>query len=407
MNENSIAFLHSAKEFSEWINGNQKWVQFYPYDTWTHPIYSDTTIDQQVAAQMVQTFNDRAMGRDLVVEYDHGLDAAKGGKAAGKVIKVEARTDGLWGLVQFNDVAKQEIDSGEWNFWSTSHYDTWTHPQTQQTYNYVLDNPSLTNRPYVRGMAPLNHSEIVIEHTDEVVEGEPPVDNPDDENNDNNENNEGGDMETEELIKNLRSTLGVGDDVNLVAHVKRMNDELEPLRELKKEHSERKAFSDMFPAEAKRLAELEVRDRENYAKEFSESFKNVRFTTKEGDEDKETGLGFSALVLETIKDKAKKFNEGTASLEDLSDVLTAIKNNGVVDYGERGSGRSKDDEPEIKPKNFSDARKMFSELVDSIVEEDKVTFDAAYALAAKRNPELFRAYKEKKPAIAAGEATAA
>src|SRR6266404_7711496 len=137
-------YLHNVKEFSDvpWINENQKWVQLYPYGSWTHPLFSDTTIDRSVDDTLVKNFDDRVMGRDIVVEYDHGLDKAKGGKAAGKVVKQEARDDGLYGLVEFNDVAKQEIDNGEWHYMSNSHWDTWTNPQTQQTHEFVPENPS-------------------------------------------------------------------------------------------------------------------------------------------------------------------------------------------------------------------------------------------------------------------------
>src|SRR5712691_3697032 len=96
-------YLHDlgGKEFSDWIEGNQKWVQLYPYGSWTNPIFSDTTIDRNVGEKLVKNFNDKVMGRELVIEYDHGFDKAKGGKAAGKVVKEEARDDGLYGLVEF------------------------------------------------------------------------------------------------------------------------------------------------------------------------------------------------------------------------------------------------------------------------------------------------------------------
>jgi len=489
-------YLHNVKEFSDvpWINGNQKWVQLYPYGSWTHPLFSDTTIDRSVADTLVKNFDDRVMGRDIVVEYDHGLDKAKGGKAAGKVVKQEARDDGLYGLVEFNDVAKQEIDNGEWHYMSNSHWDTWTNPQTQQTHEFVPENPSLTNRPYVRGMSPINFSEVVIDnepkefadwttayknslpdsaflwvesghkdaegktvprslrhlpykdasgkidigHLRKAVQLAPKLSKgdkaglqakarallakqhsdtliADDEYTellelvDELDNKEGGEtvVTDEEFQITLREKLGLGVDITgdaLVTHIAGMNDELGPLRELKKEHSEAKKFSELYPDQARELEELKVRDRENFAKQFSDTLAQsriVRKTKKEGSDEPvitPTGLGFSALALEKITEQVKSFSEGSATLEGFKGVLDAIVDDGIVDYGTHGSSRDVDlPDDDKKPTNHTDARKMFSDKVDAIVEADKLEYTAAYAKAAVDHPELFEAYKTYKP----------
>jgi hypothetical protein len=505
MDEHLIPYLITVKEFSEWVNGNQKWVQLYPYGSWTHPIFSDTTIDKPTAEKLVKNFNDKVMGRDLVIEYDHGLDKAKGGKAAGKVIKEEARDDGLYGLVEFNDVAKQEIENGEWHFMSNSHYDAWTHPQTGQTHEFVPENPSLTNRPYVRGMAPLNFSEIVInsdhgakEHSvwttayvnnlpdssflwidsggkkDSGGKTEPrslrhlpykdingKIDLPHLRNaiaripqmTGGNKTalqararnllakqhsdvaeleevyeqidaipselqlDEGGEtvVEDNELEKSLREKLGLGDDVTgeaLVTHVVAMNDELTPLRELKKEHSEAKKFSEMFPDQAQELEDLKQRNQENFAKEFSESIGKLRVVNKKVEKNEDgtdkvietpTGLGFSALVLDKIKEEAKAFSEGKANFDGFKGVLDTILDNGIVDYGTHGSSRENPatlaEELNLTTASVQDVRKQFSDKILEIEKNDKVDFDKAYVMAAEANPDLFAAYKGRKPVV--------
>src|SRR5882672_10965461 len=43
-----IAVVNLVKEFSEeWIDGNKKWIKVYPFSSWTHPLFSDTSIDEE------------------------------------------------------------------------------------------------------------------------------------------------------------------------------------------------------------------------------------------------------------------------------------------------------------------------------------------------------------------------
>lgn len=166
--QREISYLTPVKSFSEgWIDGGTtRWIQLYPYDSWDHPFFGTTTITPDAAKKFVENFDRKVYGQELHSDYEHGLDRAKGTKASGKFLKVEAREDGCWALVQFTEQAKKEIDDGEWNYWSTSHYDTWTHPQTGEDHEFVLEGGALTNKPYVKGMVPLNFSELVIDNPD-------------------------------------------------------------------------------------------------------------------------------------------------------------------------------------------------------------------------------------------------
>lgn len=161
-----LSYLMPIKSFSEgWVDdGTSRWIKLYPYDSWDHPFWGTTTITPEAADSFVKNFNNKVKGQEIHADYEHGLDPAKGNKASGKFLRVEARDDGPYALVQFTEQAKKEIDDGEWNYWSTSHYDTWTHPHTQETFEYVLDGGGLTNKPYVKGMVPLNFSELVIDN---------------------------------------------------------------------------------------------------------------------------------------------------------------------------------------------------------------------------------------------------
>lgn len=407
-------YLADLKQFAQtgrlrWIDdSNEMWIQQYPFDTWSHPIFSDTKIDVETAKRLKDSFDRNVTGTKKFADYDHGFDKAKGGKAAGEIkeLKVIESPDdtftqpGLWARVAFTEEAKKEIDSGEWNYWSTSHYDTWTHPHTGEKHQFVYDGGGVTNKPYVKGMVPLNFSDLGVSEAEAValLEKEPPpVDN------------EGGEMEGNELEAKLREALGVDDKVDLVEHVKGIHDELEPLRTALKEHSERKAFAETFPEEYARLQRLEAESNENGAKMFSESYANRRFTMKEGEDDKALGYGLSALALDKVREFAKQFSENTATRDGFKDVLDTIMGaGGIVDYGTHGSSRENENEDDTQKQfnekdaakgNPREVRKIFFDKVKEIEKEDEVPFASALTLAAEKYPTLAKAYRESNPVL--------
>jgi len=415
-----ISHLFPLKQFAEagklnWLEGNQLWIQQYPFDSWSHPIFGETTIDRDRALKLKESFDKGIRGQKIFSDYEHGLDPAKGNKASGQILELKVIDEprgtiftqpGLWARVQFTENARKEIDDGEWNYWSASHYDEWTHPQTKETHELVYDGGGVTNKPYVKGMAPLNFSEVGItqeqaeaatpEEIDpvEIVEDVPVVDN----GNENNDEGGDNDVKLEEFEKTLRSKLGIADDADIVTAVGGLVDEVTPMREALKVHNEKKQFSEMFPAEAKRMEELEKLEQERQARQFSESFSNTRLKKKVGDNDEETTLGYSALVLGKIENLAKQFSEGTANIGGVKELMEAIADNGIVDYGTKGSSRENTavltNPDEVPSGGMREVRKAFAEKVTEIMREDKIeNYGTAVALAADKYPNLADAYR--------------
>jgi hypothetical protein len=194
----------------------------------------------------------------------------------------------------------------------------------------------------------------------------------------------GGSMELE---SELRTALGLGDDADVLVEAKKMFAELEPLRKASIEHDKKLQFAEQYPEEAKRLAKLEERDRENSAKRFAETVSRFKVT----ENDKEVTKGFSARATEKIEEFARSFSERTATLDDLGEVLTLLPES-IVEYGERGSSRS---EP-VKGSSTStttDARKLFAEIVSEIAIKDEKSWADAVSIAAATHPDEFEAYQ--------------
>jgi hypothetical protein len=219
---------------------------------------------------------------------------------------------------------------------------------------------------------------------------------------------EGGEVMTEEQLKELRTALGLEEDADadkVLVAAKAMSEELEPLRELRSNVESKKKFAEEYPEEAKRLAMLEESDQKNFAKTFSESFVSARVINKAGDgdevKDEPTTLGFSGRVINEIQDVAKQFSEGKPTFEGFKGVLDAIIDNGIVDYGNKGSEVEREnDDDEITPVAGSkDARTKFAEKVEKIMADDEVDFRTALETASKLHPKLAEAWRQ--PPVAA------
>lgn len=410
-------FLIPTKGFAEALEGDIVWVQAFPFDTWDHPIFGETTVDQDIAARYKRNFDNKVRGQEIATDYEHGLDPAKGGKASGWIREVDIREDGLWFGVNFTETAKEEIEKGEWKYFSTEISDEWEHPHTKEVHKDVIIGGGLTNRPWVKGMVPINFSELFEEKGGNVGDenkneskesehsepgtGSPPAPRTDEDGSDDKAITSGSRRDTppvddpeakvKELDAKLRETLGLDPDADIVKAVTEMKDEVQPLRDAAKAHSEKKAFAEAYPDEFARLQRLEKVDRENTAKAFAENYE--RFSKKDGDAVVKTTRGFSQLVVDKIEALVLKSFSEKITPTDVADVLDTIADGGIVEFGEKGSSRTRS----TFSAESDNPRKAFAELVTTIQNEDKLSYADAVTEAAKREPAMFDAYRVARP----------
>ena len=146
-----------------------------PQDGWFHlvprgvfpivdPEHPKTVIRQVVDARaldlMANRFADdarRANFPGLLVDYDHfSYDTDKSSEAAGWVLKLENRQNGLWGQVKWTPAGEQALKDGRYRFLSP----VWGKAEAQKLTNSEfrptrLETLGLTNQPNLRGMVPL------------------------------------------------------------------------------------------------------------------------------------------------------------------------------------------------------------------------------------------------------------
>jgi len=372
-----VAFSDDLFEDSE--DENTKWVKAWRYSAWDHPKYGKIEVNPALGQKFKQHLQDRTLGREHLVNYDHGADAAKGGKAGGTVLDIDPRDDGIYYKVKFTDNALQEIRAGEWKYLSPE-FDDWYNPETGELFEDVPFDLALTNTPFFKGMPPLNFSEIFDEK-------KPP-------DKSAPKSTKGG-KAVDELLLKFAQKLGIdleedSTEEAVLKAAEELNETIEPLRRAKVEGARQRTFREAFPDEYKKMRELEATKIESEAESFADSY--ARFTIKDGDNRWKSTFGFSQLVIDEIAATHRKFSEKTASHADLKKLLDLIGDKGIVDYSESGSSRAADGKPRSE-----DPKLAFSEAVQEVMENDELEYEAAIHMASIKFPDLYDAYLRAVP----------
>jgi phage I-like protein len=133
------------------------WIQVFPIGHWDHPIYGPIDVDAERAKRFADNITNNVRGQQLNVDYDH-QDGIAAGWYTGQA---QVRQDGTWAEVQFTPKATKHLKDGEYKYFSPDFVDEWQHPSTGQKYQDVLFGGGLTNRPHLKGILPINLSEVV------------------------------------------------------------------------------------------------------------------------------------------------------------------------------------------------------------------------------------------------------
>ena len=455
MSEIFLAPIEKLFSVGDGEGDNVRWVQAFPYDSWDHPDYGVTTVDKEAGQQYVKNFKENVRGQDLPIGYNHGVDMAKGEKAAGWIRDVEARDDGVFIKVEFTPPAVEELKNGEWRYLSAESFDEWKHPHTGEKFQYVLSGGALTNKPWVKGMLPINFSEVLTEEDKEVMKNEiqaahdlltnngfevtgeskewehsepgtgnppqprteddgsddvairerwrresPPIANPEEVQNAIVEGGKAVGELTEKDLRDLLRVADVDDEGKLVESVQLAFGELSELRRKQDAVTQEKEFSEKYPQYWDEHNKLMAKTREQDAKSFSESVAKVRRAVGNGLT--ETRQGLSTVAKENISEVHKKFAEGTATVEDFEGCIKSIMNGGLLEFGEIGTSQNGEDEiPDIDNNSavgIAGNKKVFAEVLEKIQrEEPELTFHEAYDKAAKKHPDLAEAYRVALP----------
>jgi hypothetical protein len=107
-------------------------------------------------------------GHDLDIDYDHKQLTTE---AAGWIQQAEARVDGLYLLVDWTKNAFTKIKERAFRYFSPEYVDRWKHPASGVEFSDVLFGGALTNRPFLKGIQPINLAEFSQSGTNEPSNG--------------------------------------------------------------------------------------------------------------------------------------------------------------------------------------------------------------------------------------------
>jgi len=134
-------------------------LQGMPIGKYNHPVFGEIDLSPERIRRFADNVNNRVRGTDLDIDYDH---KEYGGKAAGWIQSAEDRgQDGLWLNIELTPPAAQAIKNKEYRYFSPEFIDEWEHPKTGQKFQDVLFGGALTNRPFLKDIAPINMSEVI------------------------------------------------------------------------------------------------------------------------------------------------------------------------------------------------------------------------------------------------------
>ncbi|MGE4406398.1 ChaB family protein [Pseudomonas sp.] len=128
----------------------QQWLLLVPVGEWQHPLYGRVVIRAEDVRQMEANFRAGKLGTDVPVDYPDHRDDSQG--AYGWVREVQARDDGLWGLIEWTDLGRQAIAARRFKYLSPVLFPKgryWISPRGEKV-DCLLTSVSLTNRPFFR-----------------------------------------------------------------------------------------------------------------------------------------------------------------------------------------------------------------------------------------------------------------
>lgn len=354
---------------------NSSWIMALKRGKYDHPVFGEIVIDAVRAARFVENERRAVRGISMDIDYDH---KRRRDDAAGWVTQTEARPDGVWYHVEWTDEAADKIRKKQYRYFSAEFADEWTHPETGTTYSDVLFGGGLTNRPFIKGMVPVNLSESEAEQA-RLAEEAPPSTGA-------GGATEGGTvgLDLTKLRTALKLSEGTSDEDVLAGALAKLAEApatAPPAPDLTQLAEANPAIAKLLADQAesqKRLAEMETQMR----------LSEIRISLNEVDE------GTPLTITPAVKGLAEPLMAKlpASARKELSDILRQFaEGKGTVQLGEQGS---------VSPTKHAvasgtDPVKQFTELVADIQKNDGVkSYREAVSHAMQRDPRLFEEYRD-------------
>jgi Mu-like prophage I protein len=393
---------------------DERWYHAVPIGQYDHPLYDKdmTNFTPEKIEGYARSVTERYTGIDPDIDYEH-KDGSEGGKAAGWVKAAEARLDlenederGLYVQIEWTPRAIEALKNKEYKYFSPELATEWRHPKNGTIFKDVFFGGALTNRPFLKDLAPLNFSEAVDAwETTQEPQKDKEV--------------EGGDVKLADVLKlfdlklsDVRSALGLSDDASeddIVAAAKKRL--LASAPEIK---TDEPTISKKFEEDYPEIAEQMRKDREEAASlsaqlheeriegKLSNWFDgNFKFSTKEKKDGEETEVTqtIKRALPPVAKASVKEFCQVLSAdqAEKFDALIGSILRAGIVELSQKGSSQL----PDNIDRDDENAGKEFTALIQKKQKEfadanpgKTLPFREAVVEASKEDPDLAKAWRD-------------
>jgi len=355
--------------FSEENGKSTSWVHVLPIGSYKHPTYGTIDVSTTRVSRFAENVKKRVRGIDPSVTYFHVGD----GEAAGWIKDAEPRTDGLWALVEWTTSAAQKIKEKAFKYFSAEIFEEWEDAQGQK-HSDVLFGGTLTNRPFMKNMVPLNLSEATVDTAFDLVSIITGTDK---------DSLKGGKMElTEEQLDQIATKLAEKmtqppkpEDRKPVPDALKLA-EIDELKKLAEDNPLVAGLVKHLEGQGVSLAETSQKLRETQVEQRMSEFNRS-----------------SKLVLTPAAQKVMQellMDLPIALSEKFWDVMNQMRTSQgfLVELGER-TGAS------VKFGEKKSASQRFSELVNEQMATNKMSFADASEAVGREDPALWEAYRQE------------
>jgi predicted nucleic acid-binding Zn-ribbon protein len=136
-------------------NNKGSWIQILRFGRWNHPVYGPVEVNTKTFQDLIHNFKENVRGIDIAIDTEHKED--KG--AVGWIKNLEQRGKTLWAFVDWTIKGVQLIGDEIYKYVSAEFSPKYEDPETRQKFENVLVATTVTNRPFIKHMAPIMLSE--------------------------------------------------------------------------------------------------------------------------------------------------------------------------------------------------------------------------------------------------------
>jgi phage I-like protein len=309
-----------------------EWVDVLRVGRFKHPKYGRFSVTDSMLSGMVKNFDERVRGIDLAVDYFHRSDE----EAAGwfQAVRLSGDRKTLQAKVDWTEEAAKKLSDKKIRYFSADYSDNYEDPETGTKHGPTLLGAALTNRPFIKGMAP------AVELSEKEEE----------------------EMDIKELSAKL-------DQTNQT--VATLADTVKKLAEGKgtegKKEGEKPAESSK---DEKQLSEVE--------KENAKLKADLEKVGKERDFDKMLSEG------KAVEAQREAFLSG--DMKQFAEKAVKVNTQAT---GNAGQGQAKDE-----PKTAAEAEDKILKLAEERAGKDKIELSEAIRITRRENPELVKKLSE-------------